>query len=135
MAPSLFVSPSSIPEDVANQSQWDQCVATSRHGIVTENDPSWVYGVENFAGTNSALQNPAWSDGATGSIGELVYRLFTPNYFQSWETFASTKFYHEHPGTDYLSLEYVHNNIHVSHCQAPQISTSHFWPTSAGKDC
>jgi tyrosinase len=115
MATSLFVSPLSNPEYLANLLQWDQCVATSRHGIVTGNDTSWVYGVENFTGTNSALQDPRWSDGATGSIGELVYRLFTPNYFQSWETFASTKFHREHPGTDYLSLEYIHNNIHVSY--------------------
>jgi tyrosinase len=89
-------------------------VGTSRHGIVSGDDTSWVGGVENFAATNSALQNPQWSDGATGNIGELVYRLFTKDYFKSWETFASTKYYKDHPDTDYLSLEYIHNNIHVS---------------------
>jgi tyrosinase len=80
----------------------------------------WVYGVENYADSNAALQNPQWYSTQgdptthTGAIGELVYRMFTKDYFKSWETFASTKYYTEHPDTDYLSLEYIHNNIHVS---------------------
>jgi tyrosinase len=84
----------------------------------------WVYGVENYADSNAALQNPQWYSTQgdptthTGAIGELVYRMFTKDYFKSWETFASTKYYTEHPDTDYLSLEYIHNNIHVS-CIVP----------------
>lgn len=92
-------------------------MATSRHGIVSPNlDPQkkWVYGVENWPDTNKALQNPEWSAGATGTIGEMVYRLYTKNYFSSWEYFASTKYYAEGSTTDYLSLEFIHNNIHVS---------------------
>jgi tyrosinase len=86
----------------------------------------WVYGVENYADSNAALQNPQWYSTQgdptthTGAIGELVYRMFTKDYFKSWETFASTKYYSEHPDTDYLSLEYIHNNIHVS-CIVPSL--------------
>ena len=118
-----FTNPSGAPMgdpsmgDLAIQADgnnpWDQCVATSRYGIVNGGDKSWVWGVENFTDSNNALQNPAWYAQNSGTIGELVYRLFTPNYFKSWEFFASTKYYSEHPDTDYLSLEYIHNNIHV----------------------
>ena len=92
---------------------WNECVATSRYGIVNGGDKEWVWGVEKFGDSNTALQNPAWYAGNGGTIGELVYRMFTPNYFKSWEFFASTKYYSEHPDTDYLSLEYIHNNIHT----------------------
>jgi hypothetical protein len=84
---------------------------------VSENQ-DWVYGVENWQDANSSLQNPAWYAGDTGSIGELVYRLFAPSYFQSWEAFASTKMLNANPGSDYLSVEYIHNNIHVSFTMA-----------------
>lgn len=98
-------------------------MATSRYGIVDINT-QWVDGVENWTDSNAALQNPQWYSiqgdpvKHTGTIGELVYRLFTKGYFKSWETFASTKLYKDHPDTDYLSVEYIHNNIHVS-CTVP----------------
>jgi tyrosinase len=88
-----FTNPSGTPMgdssmgDVAIQADgdmlWDQCVPTSRYGIVNGGDKSWVYGVENLTDSNSAIQNPAWYAGNSGTIGELVYRLFTPNYFKS----------------------------------------------------
>ncbi|KAF8534625.1 common central domain of tyrosinase-domain-containing protein [Trichophaea hybrida] len=92
---------------------WDQCIATSKYGILKA-DPtkSWIYGVQNWKDSNDAMQHPQWYDGNPGSIRDAVYRLFTPGYFSSYEAFASTVYHQTTPGSDYMSLEYVHNNIH-----------------------
>lgn len=101
-------------------------MATSRYDIVNSGSPDWVDGVENYADSNAALQNSQWYSAPgdptthTGTIWECVYKMFTKDYFKSWETFASTKYYNDHPDTDYLSLEYIHNNIHVS-CNVPSL--------------
>lgn len=106
----------------ADQQQWVQCVATSKFGILSQTPPEeWVNGVQNIKAANEALQNPQWylppgaeGPGNTGSIGETVYRMFSENYFNSWEAFASTLYIRENPGKNFLSVEYIHNNIHVS---------------------
>lgn len=52
-----------------------------------------------------------------GFLADAVNRLFTPEYTNHWEHFASTKWYNEgswETETGFLSLEYVHNNVHVS---------------------
>jgi hypothetical protein len=47
------------------------------------------------------------------SIKEAVQRLLTKNYVQDFERFATTKF--DVKGViRYLSLESIHNNLHVS---------------------
>ena len=51
------------------------------------------------------------------SLSEAVNRMFTPEYNGTWGTFASTKWHSENETdiqTGYLSLEYIHNNVHVS---------------------
>lgn len=43
--------------------------------------------------------------------------MLTPGYNTCWEQFASTKWYNEgefDENSGYMSLEYIHNNIHVS---------------------
>jgi tyrosinase len=75
---------------------------------------SWINGVQNWKDSNDALQHPQWYEGNPGSIRDAVYRLFTPGYFSSYEAFASTVYHQTTPGSDYMSLEFVHNNIHVS---------------------
>ena len=51
-----------------------------------------------------------------GTINLLLYRLFATKW-TSWEMFATTR-YDETSGKpcgeEFLSLEYIHNNIHVS---------------------
>jgi tyrosinase len=42
----------------------------------------------------------------------MVYRLFLPDYISSFSQFATTKYRTEVKATSYLSLEYIHNNIH-----------------------
>ena len=70
-----------------------------------------------------ALSNPRgehWQEGV--SIAQNVYRILTEEYFQSYETFASTYLStklakgesQKIKATEYLSLEMIHNNIHVS---------------------
>lgn len=112
----------------ADQRQWVQCIATSKFGVVKNTPPEkWIHGVQNWEKANDALQHPAWYDlndttGTApplnlGSIGEAVYRMFSPNYFDSWQAFASTLYNEKNPGgKNFLSLEYIHNNIHVSFC-------------------
>jgi hypothetical protein len=81
-------------------------------------DPSvWTNGIENWNEANIALQNPVWykEKGNLGSLSEAVYRLFTDDYAKSWETFSSTSYANQGlPGSEWLSLEYIHNNVHVS---------------------
>jgi hypothetical protein len=69
-----------------------------------------------------------------GTFSDAVQRMFSPGYYKYWEQFTSTKWYGEwkagddhdgseqpydpahHPSdppTSYLSLEYIHNNLHV----------------------
>ena len=40
-------------------------------------------------------------------------RLLTKGTFTTWGAFASTKWFAEQEVTEYLSLEYIHNNVHV----------------------
>jgi tyrosinase len=50
-----------------------------------------------------------------GSLADSVNRLFCPEYTPHWEQFASTKWYNEgsfDTFTGFLSLEYIHNNVH-----------------------
>ena len=95
-------------------------IGTSRQAIPPNpdpNDPSapWIEGVNNSDAVQAAVGNPQ-SDGAwsfQGSISDYIYRLFSPGNMSSWEAFATT----ENRGgssTDFMSVEDVHNYIHVS---------------------
>ncbi|KAF5575372.1 tyrosinase precursor [Fusarium pseudocircinatum] len=50
-----------------------------------------------------------------GSLSDAVNRMFSKGYNSNWGQFASTKWIAEGKGcpkTGYISLEYIHNNIH-----------------------
>lgn len=52
------------------------------------------------------------------TLADAVSRMFSPDYNSTWGSFASTKWFQESESTlstGYLSLEYIHNNIHVSY--------------------
>jgi tyrosinase len=82
----------------------------------------WKPGFNNWEGTNAAIQAHDWYKPKDGpdipdrSIGDLVYRLLTKDYFKSWHTFSTTKYIPAKVDTwlEYLSLEYIHNNLHAS---------------------
>ena len=68
-----------------------------------------------------AIQRHAWHDkeglpSSHGTIKQVVAMLFSLEW-SSWETFATTrydKFLKKPSGKEFLSLEYIHNNVHVS---------------------
>ena len=115
----------------------------SRYGIV-EGDPKskWVNGRNNWQYANQAIADPQWYDSnkshPSSSLADGLSRLFTPRYFSSWEKFASTA--HNDVGdtlnTEYMSLEYIHNVIHVSERAAPSYCSlafhSNFLQDAAG---
>ncbi|KAF5672507.1 tyrosinase precursor [Fusarium heterosporum] len=50
-----------------------------------------------------------------GSLADAVNRMFSKGYNSTWGNFASTKWIAEsegYPETGYISLEYIHNNVH-----------------------
>lgn len=76
-----------------------------------------------------------------GTFSDAVSRMFSKDYYKYWEQFTSTKWYGEwttppkdddsnqkydplhhpdHPPTSYLSLEYIHNNLHVREIRSPR---------------
>lgn len=59
-------------------------------------------------------------EAGVNALPEAVYRLFTTNYLSTYDAFASTRYTpippKFNPGQNiphYLSLEGIHNNIHV----------------------
>ena len=102
--------------------QWNRCIATSRYGILADppipqgREPNWINGVNNWEEANAALSGPGWYGESGGSLADAVKRMLSPGYFKSWETFASTRWNNPKDigNTEFLSLEYIHNVIHVS---------------------
>ena len=81
----------------------------------------WIKGISDNEKVKDALVDPDWKGKWSGTIKESVYRLFIADYLKSWNTFASTKYYSRMDNNDpqkaeeWLSLEAIHNMIHVSH--------------------
>ncbi|KAI5862472.1 common central domain of tyrosinase-domain-containing protein [Durotheca rogersii] len=111
---------------------WSQCTGVSRYGIRTSDGGKTYEGLEgrnNFESANNSLAsfstkayNPypkgTWEHDhwvAPGDLADAVGRLLSPEYNNTWGTFASTKWVAEGAEkrpTRYMSLEYIHNNIH-----------------------
>ncbi|KAI7771846.1 hypothetical protein LZL87_006122 [Fusarium oxysporum] len=120
---------------------WSKTSATSRYGIFKgeekEKDPmnyfTGLEGVNNCWKANASLARvhengpdgkARWSTMEQhskdytwnpGSLSDAVNRMFSKGYNSNWGQFASTKWIAEGKGcpkTGYISLEYIHNNIH-----------------------
>ncbi|KAI3577567.1 common central domain of tyrosinase-domain-containing protein [Fusarium oxysporum f. sp. albedinis] len=103
---------------------WSKCSATSRYGLFSKDGKNFtgLEGVNNFNEANSIFSqfdknwyNPDDLFKPSGTLADAVNRLFSKKYTDSWETFASTKWWKESAqdvSTGYLSLEYIHNNVH-----------------------
>ncbi|KAH6627480.1 common central domain of tyrosinase-domain-containing protein [Chaetomium tenue] len=85
-----------------------------------EINSKWVDGTVNNTLIAEALQTAPWynPDAAGVPLAEMVYRLYEPDYIQSFAQFATTKLAgekkdgpHARPES-YLNLEFIHNNIH-----------------------
>ena len=79
-------------------------------------DSTWVEGFNDSVKVNDAMNDPLWYGDDGHSFQEAVGRLLSPGYADNWEVFASTV--HNSPtakhATNFLSLEYIHNVLHVS---------------------
>ncbi|EWZ99665.1 hypothetical protein FOWG_00085 [Fusarium oxysporum f. sp. lycopersici MN25] len=104
---------------------WSKTSAISRYGIFKgekeEKDPvnycTGLEGVNNCWKANASLARQHSKDYACnpGSLSDAVNRMFSEGYNSNWGQFASTKWIAEGkgcPNTVYISLEYIHNNIH-----------------------
>ncbi|KZT39063.1 Di-copper centre-containing protein [Sistotremastrum suecicum HHB10207 ss-3] len=118
-------------------SPFDKARATSRYPPKGFSQPqdveAWVNGVQLNDLVRDALRGADWYQNPVGqppkypnNISEVVYRLFSEKYFSSYLTFASTNFVNEGGPADYLSLEAIHNNIHLwSGGGGPRDKTNH----------
>ncbi|KAH6869516.1 hypothetical protein B0T10DRAFT_418433 [Thelonectria olida] len=115
---------------------WGECSGVSRYGIFTDDNGKTYRGLEgvnNFSEANVIFGNfeDHWYNpysskkvpdrkerfkfNPPGTLADAVNRLFSPQYSDTWGTFASTKWFAESAqdiSTGYMSLEYIHNNVH-----------------------
>ncbi|KAF5001204.1 hypothetical protein FGRMN_1228 [Fusarium graminum] len=116
---------------------WSKATGTSRYGIFTNKYAKRFIGLEgvnNAWVANNHLANMNWypvtekqkdemekknkdfySKWNPGTLADSVNRMFSPKYNTTWGQFASTKWTKEGYGNDitgFLSLEYIHNNVH-----------------------
>lgn len=99
----------------ANAAQWSKCSGISRYGILSDKPESeWSGGINNWKSANAGIADPQWYGQGSGSLGDAVNRLLSPGYFSSWETFASTAHNNPSSATNFMSLEFIHNVVHVS---------------------
>ncbi|CAH0055494.1 unnamed protein product [Clonostachys solani] len=109
---------------------WSRCTGISRYGITVNHDRTDFQGLDGvnnpFQANNSLAslrllkeQDPDYPKQRVlpnpGNLADSVNRMFTNAYNTTWGEFASTKWENEHPKkrkTGYMSLEYIHNNVH-----------------------
>ena len=97
--------------------QFSKSRATSRWALYepqsTTVSAEWEDGEVDNEKIGEALTSANWY-GTSDKVplAEMVYRLFLPEYITSFTQFATTKYHNNNAPAPYLSLEYVHNNIH-----------------------
>ncbi|EFY90419.1 tyrosinase domain protein [Metarhizium acridum CQMa 102] len=99
---------------------WDKCASTTKYGLLDGfHADVWVDGGQNWLRSNLALNEHPWYQDmkewdSVPTLQDMTFRLLTCD-LNSWGSFSSTRFYDkESQPKDWLSLEAVHNNIHVS---------------------
>ena len=98
-------------------------MATSRYGIRADQpDSVWRDGINNWQACDAGLADPQWYGEGSGSLTDAVSRMLTPGYFDHWEPFASTVHNSPKNATNFMSLEYIHNIVHVSSTATPRPS-------------
>jgi tyrosinase len=96
-----------------NNNKYNNWIGTSRYGDPTQK--TWEQGVENNAKVTEAFGKHDWKQQGAKSIAHEVFRILTENYFQSYGTFSSTRYYNQiqPKPKEWSSLEQIHNKIHV----------------------
>ncbi|KAK1639251.1 hypothetical protein BDP81DRAFT_345584 [Colletotrichum phormii] len=107
------------------------CSGTSRYGIKTNGNPApdEALGIESNGLVANALEIPDWikveklsqavnlDPKMIGSLQDQVYRLLTKETFPNYATFATTEYGNDDlkppTATGWLSLEFIHNAIHI----------------------
>jgi hypothetical protein len=86
--------------------------------VQAKDEASWDKGVNNYTYANDAIQTAQFYGRKVphGFLSDKVYRMLNSEYLKSWKDFATTKYSSEakKDWEGYLSLEFVHNNMHVS---------------------
>ncbi|KAM0197862.1 hypothetical protein ACHAPI_004594 [Fusarium lateritium] len=83
--------------------------ANERLATVHQNGPD---GKSQWGTIENYSKDYTWNP---GSLADAVNRMFSKGYNSTWGHFASTKWIAEGeacPETGYISLEYIHNNVH-----------------------
>ncbi|KAL2690149.1 hypothetical protein Neosp_004217 [[Neocosmospora] mangrovei] len=115
---------------------WNKCSGTSRYGVFNDDKGGYrgLAGVNNYNTANLTINamsdttnwyNPYRQDDPDkvakfkskppGTLADSINRLFSDEYNDTWGSFSSTKWWAESARTfttGYLSLEYIHNNVH-----------------------
>ncbi|KAF4990549.1 hypothetical protein FGRMN_8410 [Fusarium graminum] len=100
---------------------WSLTTGTGRWGIkIDGEDYTGLSGVNNFTAANEFIANMEkpdhWYKYNPGNLSDSVNRLFCKDYNSTWGTFASTKWPADAKKAKnspaWLSLEYIHNNVH-----------------------
>ncbi|KAM0421046.1 hypothetical protein ACHAPT_011117 [Fusarium lateritium] len=115
---------------------WGQCTGTSRYGVLNKQGGGYegLNGINNFNQANLTINamsdttnwyNPyrakdpkrdaKFASKPPGTLADSINRLFSSEYNDTWGSFSSTKWWAESAQTvttGYLSLEYIHNNVH-----------------------
>ena len=118
-------------------------MGTSRYGITDDLLPAkWVAGINDWKGANLGIQDIGWYDGDGGttssgnsSLGSVVSRMLSLGYFTFFELFASTKWNRRDKpqgNTNYLSIEDIHNVVHVSILSGTSPSHNLVWFANPG---
>ncbi|KAI1113782.1 Di-copper centre-containing protein [Nemania sp. NC0429] len=105
--------------------QFSKSVGTSRWAPTDPDaqtaSANWVNGMVDNKKVAEALEDHEWIgtlDTADNvPLAEMVYRLYVPYYVGNFSKFATTKYrtsedWSEDEPASFLSLEYIHNNIH-----------------------
>ncbi|KAJ2985275.1 hypothetical protein NUW58_g5624 [Xylaria curta] len=118
-----FAVQATVLSDEGLTYSWDKCTATTKYGLHKGSDFNTAtdHG-QHVEKSNLALNVHPWLEDNEGpknpnprlqSLRHEVQRLFTYD-FTAWGCFASTIYGGKGtPPTDFLSLEFIHNNIHA----------------------
>lgn len=61
---------------------------------------------------NRTIRANLRKESGVNALPEVVYRLFTDNYFSTYDAFASTEYKDGQSSSEHNSLEGIHNFIH-----------------------
>lgn len=105
---------------ISNTIKWDKCISTTKYGLLEGYHVDiWADGGQNWLRSNLALNEHAWDPRSAKpqqTVQFMTWKLLQQNGGPtSWTAFSSTRYCRSHAEKPeyWLSLEMIHNNIHV----------------------